>query len=396
MFRYFVLRLLGLVPTMLLVTVCVFFFVHLLPGDPAQLAAGPEADEETVQMVRERLGLDRPLPEQFVLFVKKTVTGDFGISIRSQRPVIDEVADRFGPTLLLTVAAMAWAVVFGLLIGIVSAVKRGRWPDRLGMAFAVSGISMPPFALGILLMEVFSVWLGWFPTVGAESWRHYVLPSITLGAGVAAVMARFTRSALIEVLSEDYVRTARAKGLPARQVLSRHALRNALIPVVTMMGLQFGAVNIMPMVMVADSVDYYEYKTGKRTEGVAFAVLSFSIKVTLALGSAVCLAVVFSDAVGYTATTEEFSFETSRGVYFAYTVIPGITSLLAAIPILFYDLTGKKKADIAEALRIRRSAAAETAEAAVADIVADTEVNNEVDTGAAPDTVRSDSDTDEQ
>lgn len=240
MFRYFVLRLLGLVPTMLLVTVCVFFFVHLLPGDPAQLAAGPEADEETVQMVRERLGLDRPLPEQFVLFVKKTVTGDFGISIRSQRPVIDEVADRFGPTLLLTVAAMAWAVVFGLLIGIVSAVKRGRWPDRLGIAFAVSGISMPPFALGILLMEVFSVWLGWFPTVGAESWRHYVLPSITLGAGVAAVMARFTRSALIEVLSEDYVRTARAKGLPARQVLSRHALRNALIPVVTMMGLQFG------------------------------------------------------------------------------------------------------------------------------------------------------------
>lgn len=240
MFRYFVMRLLGLVPTMFLVTVCVFFFVHLLPGDPAQLAAGPEADEETVQMVRERLGLDRPLPEQFVLFVKKTVTGDFGISIRSQRPVIDEVADRFGPTLLLTVAAMAWAVVFGLLIGIVSAVKRGRWPDRLGMAFAVSGISMPPFALGILLMEVFSVWLGWFPTVGAESWRHYVLPSITLGAGVAAVMARFTRSAMIEVLSEDYVRTARAKGLPARQVLSRHALRNALIPVVTMMGLQFG------------------------------------------------------------------------------------------------------------------------------------------------------------
>lgn len=240
MFRYFVMRLLGLVPTMFLVTVCVFFFVHLLPGDPAQLAAGPEADEETVRMVRERLGLDRPLPEQFVLFVKKTVTGDFGISIRSQRPVIDEVADRFGPTLLLTVAAMAWAVAFGLLIGIVSAVKRGRWPDRLGMAFAVSGISMPPFALGILLMEVFSVWLGWFPTVGAESWRHYVLPSITLGAGVAAVMARFTRSALIEVLSEDYVRTARAKGLPARQVLSRHALRNALIPVVTMMGLQFG------------------------------------------------------------------------------------------------------------------------------------------------------------
>lgn len=240
MLRYFLMRVLGLIPTMLLVTVCVFFFVHLLPGDAARLVAGPEADEATVEMVRHRLGLDRPLPEQFVLFVQKAATDDFGVSIRSQRPVIDEVAERFGPTLLLTVAAMAWAVIFGLAIGTISAVKRGKWQDRLGMAFAVSGISMPPFALGILLMEIFSVELGWLPTVGADSWRHYLLPSITLGAGVAAVMARFTRSALIEVLSEDYVRTARAKGVPGRLVLTRHALRNALIPIITMMGLQFG------------------------------------------------------------------------------------------------------------------------------------------------------------
>lgn len=240
MLRFFLMRVLGLIPTMLLVTVCVFFFVHLLPGDAARLVAGPEADEATVEMVRHRLGLDRPLPEQFVLFVQKAATGDFGVSIRSQRPVIDEVAERFGPTLLLTVAAMAWAVIFGLAIGTISAVKRGKWQDRLGMAFAVSGISMPPFALGILLMEIFSVELGWLPTVGADSWRHYLLPSITLGAGVAAVMARFTRSALIEVLSEDYVRTARAKGVPGRLVLTRHALRNALIPIITMMGLQFG------------------------------------------------------------------------------------------------------------------------------------------------------------
>ncbi len=145
----------------------------------------------------------------------------------------------------------------------------------------------------------------------------------------------------------------------------------ALIPTLFLMGLQFGAVNIMPMVMVADSVDYYEYKTGKRTEGVAYAVLSFSIKVTLALGSAVCLAVVFSDAVGYTATTENFTFETSRGVYFAYTVIPGITSLLAAIPILFYDLTGKKKAEIAEVLRVRRAAANGPAEGSAEEAAAD-------------------------
>ena len=145
----------------------------------------------------------------------------------------------------------------------------------------------------------------------------------------------------------------------------------ALIPTLFLVGLQFGAVNIMPMVMVADSVDYYEYKTGKRTEGVAYAVLSFSIKVTLALGSAVCLAVVFSDAVGYTATTENFTFETSRGVYFAYTVIPGITSLLAAIPILFYDLTGKKKAEIAEVLRVRRAAANGPAEGSAEEAAAD-------------------------
>lgn len=136
----------------------------------------------------------------------------------------------------------------------------------------------------------------------------------------------------------------------------------ALIPTLFLMGLQFGAVNIMPMIMVADSVDYYEHKTGKRTEGVAYAVLSFSVKVTLALGAAVCLAVIFSDMVGYSATTTDFTFETKRGVYFAYTVIPGITSLLAAIPILKYDLVGAKKKAINDELRLRRGELVDTAE----------------------------------
>ncbi|MFJ3057492.1 glutathione ABC transporter permease GsiC [Herbaspirillum sp. NPDC087042] len=240
MFSYVIKRLLGLIPTLLLVAVLVFLFVHLLPGDPARLAAGPEADEKTVALVRADLGLDRPLPEQFVNFFVNAAKGDFGRSIRTKRPVAEEIGARFWPTLWLTVVAMIWAVIFGLVIGISSAVWRNKWPDRLGMTLAVSGISFPAFSLGILLMQVFSVKLGWLPTVGDDTWRHYILPSITLGAAVAAVMARFTRSSFIEILQEDFVRTARAKGLAETVVVVKHCLRNALIPVVTMMGLQFG------------------------------------------------------------------------------------------------------------------------------------------------------------
>ena len=240
MIHYLFRRLLGLLPTLLIVAVLVFSFVHLLPGDPARLAAGPEAGPETVELVRQDLGLDLPLHQQFLRFFSHALQGDFGTSIRSKRPVATEIAERFAPTLWLTVAAMVWSVLLGGVLGMVSAVWRNRWPDRLGMTLAVSGISFPSFALGMLLMQLFSVQLGWLPTVGADSWRHYILPSLTLGAGVAAVMARFTRSSFIDILKEDYVRTARAKGLAETVVVVKHGLRNALIPVVTMMGLQFG------------------------------------------------------------------------------------------------------------------------------------------------------------
>ncbi|MGY2486295.1 glutathione ABC transporter permease GsiC [Cupriavidus sp. CP313] len=240
MLNYFLKRVLGVIPTLLIVAVLVFLFVHLLPGDPARLAAGPEADLATVELVRKDLGLDRPMHEQFVNFFSNAVRGEFGHSLRTKRPVSEEIGDRFMPTLLLTVASMAWAVVFGMVIGIGSAVWRNRWPDRLGMTLAVSGISFPAFALGMLLMEVFSVQLGWLPSIGADSWKHYVLPSITLGAAVAAVMARFTRASFVEVLQEDFIRTARAKGVRETVVVAKHGLRNAMIPVVTMMGLQFG------------------------------------------------------------------------------------------------------------------------------------------------------------
>ncbi|MBJ9964978.1 glutathione ABC transporter permease GsiC [Burkholderia seminalis] len=240
MLNFLVKRLFGLLPTLAIVAVLVFLFVHLLPGDPARLAAGPEADDATVALVRADLGLDRPLPAQFVNFFAKIAHGDFGTSTRSKRPVSTEIGERFMPTLMLTLVSMVWSTLFGMAIGIASAVWRNRWPDRLGMTIAVSGISFPAFALGMLLMEVFSVKLGWLPVVPDGTWKSYVLPSLTLGAAVAAVMARFTRASFVEVLNEDFVRTARAKGVHEPMVVLKHCLRNAMIPVVTMMGLQFG------------------------------------------------------------------------------------------------------------------------------------------------------------
>jgi glutathione transport system permease protein len=240
MLQFIVKRLLGLIPTLLIVGLLVFLFVHLLPGDPARLAAGVDATPETVALVRQDLGLDKSLPQQFLRFATGVLHGDFGKSLRTKRPVSEEIGDRFMPTFWLTIAAMSWSVVIGMIIGVLSAVWRNRWPDRLGMTLAVSGISFPAFALGMVLMEIFAVQLNWLPTVGADTWKHYILPSLTLGAAVAAIMARFTRSSFVDILQEDYVRTARAKGLSENVVVIKHGLRNALIPVVTMMGLQFG------------------------------------------------------------------------------------------------------------------------------------------------------------
>ncbi len=240
MLQYIVKRLAGLLPTLFLVGLLVFLFVHLLPGDPARLAAGPDANLETVELVRRDLGLDRPLAQQFVRFVDGVLHWDFGRSLRTKRPVRSEIADRFLPTLWLTVWSMGWSVLFGMTLGVLSAVWRNRWPDRLGMTLAVSGISFPAFALGMVLMQIFAVQLGWLPTVGDDTWKHYILPSLTLGAAVAAIMARFTRSSFVDILGEDYIRTARAKGLGEGRVVIKHGMRNALIPIVTMMGLQFG------------------------------------------------------------------------------------------------------------------------------------------------------------
>lgn len=240
MLKYLVGRLAGILPVLLVISVFVFGFVHLLPGDPARLVAGPDATQRDVELVRQDLGLDQPLWVQYGRFLGNAVQGEFGRSMKSKRPVSQEIGERFMPTFYLTVVAMIWATLAGLLIGVASATKRGRWQDHVGMVVAVSGIAFPSFWLGLLMIDLFSVKLGWLPTSGYGTWQHFVMPSLTLGLGVAAVMARFTRSAFIEIAREDYVRTARAKGVPARLVVWKHTLRNALIPIITMVGLQFG------------------------------------------------------------------------------------------------------------------------------------------------------------
>lgn len=240
MFQYFVRRLLALVPVIFVISVFVFLFVHALPGDPARVLAGENATQADVEAMRRSLNLDRPLPIQYVEFVRNLVTLDLGTSLRTGEPVWDMMMRAFPATFWLSIASLGWSVVFGLIAGVISARRRDSFADHSAMVLAVSGISIPPFWLGLLLMQVFSVQLGWFGTSGFDDWSDLVLPSITLGAGVAAIMARFTRSAMVDVIREDYVRTARAKGLRERVVVWKHTLRNALIPVVTMAGLQFG------------------------------------------------------------------------------------------------------------------------------------------------------------
>ena len=240
MLATFLRRLAGAIPVLMAVSIFVFAFVRLLPGDPARLVAGPDATPQDVAAVRASLGLDRPVWEQYVRYVGATLQGDLGRSARTKQPVAEEIGQRFMPTLWLTLAAMGWATFIGIGLGVYSGVKRGQWQDWAAMLAAVSGLSFPGFWLGLLLIDLFAVRLGWLPTGGDEGWASLILPSLTLGATVAAVLARFTRSAYVEVAGEDYVRTARSKGVPERRVIWHHALRNALIPVITLTGLEFG------------------------------------------------------------------------------------------------------------------------------------------------------------
>ncbi|MFA6845448.1 MAG: ABC transporter permease subunit [Sphaerochaetaceae bacterium] len=240
MFRYIRRRMLGTIPTLLIVITFVFFFVRLIPGDPARLVAGEQATQADVEVVRVRLGLDKPLGMQYVAYITGLLHGDLGMSLRTKRPVTTEIAGRFGNTMKLALVTLAWSTIAGVLFGVWSGRHRGRWQDYLGMTVSVSGISIPSFWLGFLLIMLFSVKLRWLPTTGASSWKCFILPSVTLGVNIAAIIARFTRSSIIEAFKEDYVRTARAKGLKENVVTWKHAFRNSMVSVITVVGLRFG------------------------------------------------------------------------------------------------------------------------------------------------------------
>lgn len=240
--RYALRRLMLAIPVLLGVTALTFLMLHLVPGDPvaAMFIGQGGAKTEQLEMVREQLGLNDPLPVQYVNYMKKMLRGDLGNSIRTNEPVSTMIVRNFPPTLQLTLASMGVAIVVGGTLGIIAAVNRGKIIDNLVMLVALAGVSMPSFWLGLLLISLFSIWLKWFPIIGGDGWKALVLPALALGFAAAAIIARMVRSSLLEVLSENYIVTARAKGIVEQRVIVRHALRNAAIPVITIVGLQFG------------------------------------------------------------------------------------------------------------------------------------------------------------
>ncbi len=240
MWVYIAKRLLLAIPVILGVAFVVFAMVRIVPGDPAQIIAGEAATQEFVEAVRKDLGLDRPLLEQFASYIGNLLRGDFGRSVRSKAPVTLELQARIPNTITLTLAGLFVAVSVGVGAGIISAIRPYSILDTVVMLVALAGLSMPVFWSGLMMIVVFAVWLGWLPAVGTGTPVHLILPAVTLGMATAAIIARMTRSSMLEVLRSDYIRTARAKGLAEPSVINRHAFRNALIPVITVVGLQMG------------------------------------------------------------------------------------------------------------------------------------------------------------
>jgi ABC-type dipeptide/oligopeptide/nickel transport system permease component len=242
LFPFILRRLLLTVPVLVGVATLVFALIHLVPGDPVQTMLGESASAADVAALRATLGLDRPLSVQYVSFLRRAVVGDLGTSLRTSRPVTADIAARMAATFELALAAMVVATLIAIPLGILAGARAGTSVDHAATTLALVGISMPTFWLGPLLAIVFAVWLGWLPVSGRGSAAHLVLPAVTLGAPLAAVLARMTRASLIEELRELYVLAARARGVSRTRAVLRHAFRNSLIPVVTVLGLQFGVV----------------------------------------------------------------------------------------------------------------------------------------------------------
>jgi peptide/nickel transport system permease protein len=239
--RYLARRLLVAIPTLFGVATIVFFIVRLIPGDPARVMAGEAAGDDVVARIRANFGFDQPLPIQYVRFIANLLRADLGRSIRTGDSAFGEIMLRLPHTIELAALATLLGAVIGITFGIIAATNRGRPIDVLVSALSVSGMSLPTYWLGLMLVIVFAVNLRWLPASGAEDPRGVILPTVTLAALSTALIARMSRSAMLEVLGQEYVRTAQAKGVPGRRILLRHCLPNALLPIVTVIGLQFGA-----------------------------------------------------------------------------------------------------------------------------------------------------------
>lgn len=252
MITYIVKRLLLLVPLLFGMSLVVFALVNIIPGDPIVIMVGQNPqlppDPRVIAQLRQQYGLDQPLHRQYLVFLGNLIRGDLGTSIQIQQPVLSLILERFPATLWLTGAALAVSVAIGLPVGVLSAVRPYSWVDSLALVGAMVGVAMPNFWLGLVLMLLFSLHLGWLPVAGMGSWAdgagaflaHLVMPAVTLGSGLAALLTRITRSTMLDVLKSDFVRTARAKGLPERAVVGRHALANAVLPILTVVGVQLG------------------------------------------------------------------------------------------------------------------------------------------------------------
>ena len=240
MYKYICKRILMMIPVIIGVSLLVFLVLKMTPGDPARVVAGSEADEATVEQIREELGLNKPVLQQYVDYMLDLLHGDMGTSYTTNKPVAEEILARMPTTFILAFAGVFVAVLIGIPLGIITATKQYSILDYISTLLALGGVAMPNFWLGLMLILLFSLKLGWLPSGGGDSWTAYVLPAITLGVGATANFMRTTRSSMLEVIRQDYIRTARAKGAGEGRVVMHHALRNAMIPVITVIGLQIG------------------------------------------------------------------------------------------------------------------------------------------------------------
>ena len=282
--KYIVKRVLSMIPLLFVVSVIVFMFIHLIPGDPARQIAGVDATIGEIDNIRRQLGLDRPLVEQYVTWITGIFHGDFGISYSNNMTVAELLIPRFPITIYLTICSITWSALIGIAIGVIASINRGKTLDLVGMVIAIAGISLPNFWLGLQLMQIFAVDLRLLPTGGVNTWQGYILPSISMGAGIMAILARVTRSSMIENLNKDYIRTARAKGLPEPRVIMRHAFKNSAIDIITVTALQIGALIAGSVVvesvfsipgmgrLLVDSIGFRDY------EVVQALILFFSVE----------------------------------------------------------------------------------------------------------------------